>query len=221
MITPAKTRAVALVSGGLDSVVALALARKRLDVRLVLFFDYGQRSRESERASVLNVVSYYGLPFREVDISWLGPLSPRGMRSADAGGELRTLDEVWVPNRNGVMINIAAAFAESYGYDAVVAGFNREEAEEFPDNGAEYVLRATAALGLSTRTGVVVESPTIGLDKREIVLAGMEAGAPLSVIWSCYRSGERMCGRCASCARLRSALDAVDAHARPVIEFDE
>jgi 7-cyano-7-deazaguanine synthase len=218
-----KTRAVAMVSGGLDSVVALALAHRDLDVRLVLFFDYAQRSRDSERASVLSVASYYGLPFREVDISWLGPLSPGGMRADGPrveGAELRSVDDVWIPNRNGVLINIAAAFAESYGYDAVVTGFNREEAVEFPDNGAEYVERATAALGLSTRTGVVVVSPTIGLDKRGIILAGMEAGAPLSTIWSCYRSGERMCGRCASCRRLSAALEAVPADRRPVIEFD-
>jgi len=224
MSSQAKPRAVALVSGGLDSVVALALARHRIDVRLLLFVDYGQRSRDSERASVVSVASYYGIPLRDVDVSWLGPLGPGGMRAAgpapDADG-LTMLDDVWIPNRNGMLINIAAAFAESYGYDTIVTGFNREEAEEFPDNGAEYVRRATAALGLSTRTGVTVESPTLDMDKREIIRAGMEAGAPLSVIWSCYRSGERMCGRCASCRRLRMALDAVPDDERPVVEFDD
>jgi 7-cyano-7-deazaguanine synthase len=102
----------------------------------------------------------------------------------------------------------------------VVTGFNRDEAAEFPDNGREYVDRASAALELSTRTGVRLESFTLDMGKREILIEGMDAGAPLSVIWSCYRSGERMCGRCASCRRLRVALDAVPAQRRPVLEFE-
>lgn len=216
------TRAVAVVSGGLDSVVSLALARRELEVRLVLFFDYGQRARDSERVSVMSVASYYGLPFREVDLRWLGTISPAGMR-ADAAdtGELVDLDDVWIPNRNGVFVNVAAAFAEAYDCGVVVTGFNRDEAAEFPDNSGAFVDRANASLELSTRGGVVVRSYTLDLGKREILREGMEAGAPLSVIWSCYRSGEKMCGRCASCRRLRIALDAVGEDRRPVIEFEE
>lgn len=214
------TRAVAMVSGGLDSVVSLAIARRRMDVRLILFFDYGQRARVSERVSVTNVASYYGIPMRDVALPWLESLLPAGMRHGATGDEpLTGLDEVWVPNRNGVFINVAAAFAESYGYGAVVTGFNRDEAAEFPDNGREFVERSCSALELSTRGRVAVTSFTLEMGKREIVIEGMDAGAPLSVIWSCYRSGERMCGRCASCRRLRGALDAVGAAHRPVIEF--
>lgn len=217
-----KTSAVAMVSGGLDSVVSLVLAREFHDIRLVLFFDYGQRALDSERVSALGVASYYGLPFQEVDLRWLGVLSPEGMRAIGAGdgAELATLDQVWIPNRNGVFINTAAAFAERYGCDAVVTGFNRDEAAEFPDNSREYVDRASDALALSTRSGVVVKSYTLDLGKREILLEGFDAGAPLSAIWSCYLSGERMCGRCASCSRLKVALDAVPPDKRPVIEFE-
>lgn len=216
------TRAVAVVSGGLDSVVSLALARRELDVRLVLFFDYGQRARESERVSVMNVASYYGLPLREVDLRWLGTISPPGMRAGAADtSALVELDEVWIPNRNGVFVNVAAAFAESYDCSVIVTGFNRDEAAEFPDNGRDFVDRANAALELSTRNGVSIRSYTLDLGKREILREGMDAGAPLSVIWSCYRSGEKMCGQCASCRRLRIALDAVGEDRRPVIEFEE
>lgn len=210
-----------MVSGGLDSVVALALARRRCEVRLVLFFDYGQRARDSERVSVMSIAGYYGLPLEEVRLPWLEALVPPGMRAGASGDEpLTDLDDVWIPNRNGVFINIAAAYAERYGCDSVVTGFNRDEAGEFPDNSVEYVERVNGALALSTRSGVTVTSDTIGMGKREIILEGMEAGAPLSTIWSCYRSGERMCGRCASCRRLRVALAAVPAQRRPVLEFE-
>jgi 7-cyano-7-deazaguanine synthase len=58
------------------------------------------------------------------------------------------------------------------------------------------------------------------MTKREILLEGIKLKAPLSVIWSCYRSGARMCGECPSCRKLRAALDAVPESSRPVVEFE-
>ncbi len=227
--------AIALASGGLDSVVSLAQAREKMEIRLVVFMNYGQRAVEPERGAVTAVANYYGLPFREVNVEWLGSISPEGMRAGPgAAGPARreatgpvadqpvldTLDAVWIPNRNGVFVNVAAAFAESYRCDVVVTGFNREEAEEFPDNGAEYVARAEAALELSTRNAVRIVSFTQDLDKSEILRLGSRLRAPLSVIWSCYHAGDRMCGACASCKRLRGALAGVSQDDRPRIEFN-
>jgi 7-cyano-7-deazaguanine synthase len=222
-----RVKSIALVSGGLDSIVSLARAVVEREVRLVMFFDYGQRARVSERVSAVSAANYYGLPFADVDVRWMESLSPPGMRASsvpdrreEAPASLRSLDDVWIPNRNGVFINIAAAYAEAYGCESLVTGFNREEAEEFPDNSRDYVERANRALELSTRSGVRVESFTLDLDKRAIIRMGIELRAPLSIAWSCYRSGERMCGRCASCARLRAAIDSLPAAVRPVIEFE-
>lgn len=217
-----KRKSIALVSGGLDSLVSLARAIQERDVRAVMFFDYGQRARASERASSMSAANYYGLPFLDADIRWLEALSPAGMRTSSAhdAGTLSTLDEVWIPNRNGVFVNVAAAYAESYHCDTVVTGFNREEAQEFPDNSRDYVARVNAALALSTRNAVHVESFTIDMDKRAIIRMGLELKAPLSIVWSCYHSGPRMCGRCASCARLRGAIDSLPASERPVLEFE-
>src|SRR5712672_2286508 len=110
-------RSIALVSGGLDSIVSLASAVKARRVESVMFFDYGQRARESERVSSMSAANYYGLPFEDVDVRWLEALAPPGMRSSAAPGDrgrdaLATLDEVWIPNRNGVFLNVAAAYAE-------------------------------------------------------------------------------------------------------------
>jgi len=210
-----------LVSGGLDSVVSLAAAVELAPVRLVLFFDYGQRALEREREAVTGVVNFYALPFREVNVTWLGELSPDGMRGdVENPGALDSLDAVWIPNRNGVFLNIGAAFAERYGCDTLVTGFNREEAEEFADNSAEYVTRANSALEMSTRNGVEVRSFTQELSKPEILRYGSDLGAPLSVIWSCYEGRSLMCGSCASCLRLKRALVEVDADARPRLEFE-
>lgn len=224
MTTTKADRAVALVSGGLDSVVSLARAREESEIRLVLFVDYAQRAVERERYAVLGVVDYYGVPFRDVDAGWLGSIAPKGMQRATAAGEstspaLDSLDAVWIPNRNGVLLAVAAAFAESYGCNHVVTGFNREEAVEFADNSAEYIRRANASLELSTRNTVKVVSYTQDLDKTEILELGARLNAPLSLIWSCYHSSEHMCGACGSCKRLKAALAAVEPDARPPIEF--
>jgi 7-cyano-7-deazaguanine synthase len=225
-LTPSKRdRAVALVSGGLDSVVSLAQAAETMEIRLVLFFNYGQRAVERERDAVLGVVNYYQFPLRELDIRWLGTISPEGMRAGASTGTrkqppLQTLDDVWIPNRNGIFINAGAAFAESHRCSCVVTGFNREEAEEFPDNSGDFIERANAALALSTRSGVRVRSFTQDLDKRDILQLGARLRAPLSVIWSCYHAGERMCGECASCRRLKGAIAALPASDRPPLEFE-
>jgi len=218
-------RSIALVSGGLDSIVSLASAVRERRVESVMFFDYGQRARESERVSSMSAANYYGLPFEDADIRWLETLAPAGMQSSVASGSgdgreaLTTLEDVWIPNRNGVFINIAAAYAERYRCDTIVTGFNREEAEEFPDNSREFVDRVNRALEMSTRNHVRVESFTIDLDKPAILRLGLELKAPLSIIWSCYRAGELMCGRCASCTRLRAALATLPTADRPRIEF--
>lgn len=217
-------RAVALVSGGLDSVVSLAVAARELEVRLVLFVDYGQRAREREREASMAAANFFGLPFREVALPWLGALAPEGMQAAveaDPTMALDTLGAVWVPNRNGVLLNVAAAYAESYDCGTVVTGFNREEAEDFPDNRAEYVERVNRGFELSTRNALRVTSFTQELDKAAIVELGLRLGVPFSVVWSCYHGRERMCGRCASCRRFKSAMEAVAGDKRPPVAFED
>lgn len=219
-------RAVALVSGGLDSLVSLARALKELDVRLVLFFNYHQRALARERNAVLGIVNYYQVPFREVEMPWLGSLAPEAMRSGtipegiDAGPELDHVEDVWIPNRNGVFLNVAAAYAESYRCGVVVTGFNKEEAAEFPDNKSEFVNSVNACLRFSTLNDVRVVSFTQQLGKREIVLLGRELGAPLSIIWSCYRGGEFMCGNCVSCRKLKNAINSLPEERRPILKFE-
>ena len=222
-----KSRAVALVSGGLDSVVSLAAGLLEADVRLVLFYNYGQGAVIREREAVLAAVNYYQVPFREVDLVWLGRLAPAGMcpdPAEEREGQpppLDSLTDVWVPNRNGVFLSVAAAFAESYDCDRVIAGFNREEAAEFPDNRAEFVEKINESFKFSTLSGVEVKSYTQDLTKREILLLGQKLRAPLSIIWSCYTGGETMCGRCSSCLKLRQALASLPDDKRLRLELGE
>ena len=119
----------------------------------------------------------------------------------------KTADAVWVPNRNGVLIHLACAFAESTGASSVLVGFNREEAATFPDNSMAFMDSVNASLGYSTRGKVRLDSLTADFDKREIVAAlrGLTKPFPFELVWSCYFAGEIPCGKCESCQRFARA----------------
>ena len=213
-------QAVALVSGGLDSTVALALARESYTIPLGIFFDYGQRAATRELESAESVTKHYGMSLERIELPWLGRISSSAL--IDGGGDIpdadpRELDDgslagaVWVENRNGIFVNIAASFAASQDCSAVVVGFNAEEASSFPDNSGRFVDALNRALSDGTSNGVRVISPTIGMSKRDIVKEGLRLGVPWHLIWSCYRGGDRMCGRCESCSRLRRASEGTEA----------
>ncbi len=215
----AAARSVVLLSAGLDSTISLAWAARETKVVLALTFDYGQRAacREVERAA--RIAAYYGIPHRFLPLRFLGDITftslvnreenVPALEEADLdqveGAARESALRVWVPNRNGLFINVAACFAEAMGAGLVITGFNREEAATFPDNSSNYVEAANMALSYSTMNGVKVFSPTQELDKPAIFRLGVELGAPLDLIWSCYHGGESMCGSCESCRRLGRA----------------
>ena len=209
-----------LLSGGLDSSVALAVALESGSVGVGLFFDYGQRAVAREEASARAVAQRFGVPFRLETIPLLarlgGALTHRApvpvLQPGDLGN-LRVLQEtaavVWVPNRNGLFINLAAAIADDAGGGQIIVGFNREEAVTFPDNSQAFVEATNAALSFSSRSQVQVVAPLADLDKEEIVRRGLELGVPLESVWSCYEGERAMCGQCESCLRLKRAYAAV------------
>ena len=131
------------------------------------------------------------------------PTITRDALDADA----TTAPDVWIPNRNGVFLNVAAAFAESLGADTIVTGFNAEEAAAFPDNSTQFIEACNAAFKFSTRNAVRAVSYTAEMDKARIFELALEHDVPLELVWPCYLGGESICGECESCVRfLRAAL---------------
>ena len=214
-----KTGSVALLSGGLDSLVSLAAALKRTRVRLCLTFDYGQKAAKREMSAARKICGYYGLRHAAAQLPWYRGLSSGALvdgksrvprmrtgRLDDISAATAGAAKVWVPARNAVFISIAAAFAESMGCGLVVTGFNAEEGRTFPDNTPEFARRMTSALALATMNGVKVTSFTQGLNKAQIALLGLKLRAPLNYAWSCYLGGAKPCGKCESCARSMRAF---------------
>lgn len=205
-------KGVAILSGGLDSTVSLAAATRQMDVVLALTFDYGQRAAKRERAASAKIAKHYKVPHKVIAIPWLAELTGTALVNRRAKLPLnemsvRSAKAVWVPNRNGVFIEIAAAHAESLGARRLVTGFNKEEAVTFPDNSPAYVSAINYALSYSTANGVRVVSFTGSLEKKGIVNLGRRLDAPLKFIWPCYEGGKRWCGECESCLRSLRALN--------------
>ncbi len=210
---------IALLSAGLDSTVNLKCAIDRVGVVAALTFDYGQRAARREIESASAMCDRLGIHHQVVRLPWLMRITgtalvrrdkplprPRPERLDDPSAARRSAERVWVPNRNGVFLAVAAACAEAMGAKDVVAGFNAEEAESFPDNSPEFVRAYNRALRLSTRTGVQVRSYTARRGKPDIAALGLKIGAPLDLVWCCYDGGRRMCGRCESCLRFLRAI---------------
>ncbi len=210
---------IVLLSGGLDSTVSLSQALREGEVSLCLTFDYGQRARLKEISAAAEIAGHYRLKHRVIVLPFLKEITATSLVSREAdipepGDDdfrrpekmAETAGAVWVPNRNGVFINIAASFAEAMDSGQIVTGFNAEEAQTFPDNSREFLIACNQALSLSTLKKVRVLSYTQMLDKTGIVRLGRRLGAPLQYVWPCYHGGEKICGRCESCRRYLRAL---------------
>jgi 7-cyano-7-deazaguanine synthase len=211
-LNPVGSKAIVLLSGGMDSVMALAeVLHQGVQVVQAITFNYGQRARTREIESASNVARHFGIPHEVIDLPWLAQLLPQALTPdsgarMDEDGALNNTKLVWVPNRNGVFLNIAAAIAEAHGAKYVVFGANADEAVGFPDNTEEYRLAANQALAFSTLSSVQVLAPVGHLSKAEIIRLGIARQVPLELIWSCYEGTEQHCGVCPSCIRFRQAL---------------
>jgi 7-cyano-7-deazaguanine synthase len=201
---PLASRSLVLLSGGIDSTVCLALVARR-SAPLTVAFDYGQRSRvELDRAE--RIAASYGsellvvpLALQDLVVSKLVGAGP--WSSAHPGSS-------YVPGRNLIFLAVTMALAESRALDHVYLGAGAGDAKHYPDCSPEFLdaFRSAADLGLRRAVDgcpVRLRTPLLGLSKSQIVIAGLELGAPLHLTWSCYGDGPSPCRDCPAC-RLRA-----------------
>ena len=212
-------KSIVLLSAGLDSTVNLYKALKETEILLVLTFNYGQRAalREIEKARLL--CKELDVKHEVIEVPWFSRFTKTSLLNLDydvPGIEQVSIDDyekscstataVWVPNRNGVFLNIGAGYAEGLGADWVIPGFNIEEASTFDDNSTEYLESLNDCFMYSTRSHVKVHCYTHQMYKTEIVALGQELGVNFDLIWPCYLGGTTPCGECESCQRFQRAL---------------
>ena len=205
---------ITLLSGGLDSVVATYAVAREGGSGEALFLDYGQRAAKREFRAAKAVAVRLGLGFRRIKLRFLAEVTKTALvmndkvipqvkmdKLDDRDATEKSAQAVWVPNRNGLFLNVAASIAEGMGLSQIIVGFNAEEAVTFPDNSANFVTKAEEFFRLSTLKGLQVVAPTLAMNKTEIVRYGLKLDVPFDLIWGCYQGGRRLCGTCESCLR--------------------
>ena len=205
------TKAIILMSGGLDSLVALGYPQSDYGIELALTFDYGQKALKQELNAAKAICSHYGIEHKIISLEWLKDISKTALVSDNdiPVTNLGTNDSakaVWIPNRNGLFLNIAAAFADSFDLDYIIFGANKEEGATFPDNTEEFRNLISKVFETSTLKKPKVIAPLINYTKGDIVRIAIDNNMPLELVWSCYGSGKKHCGMCESCRHLKNAL---------------
>ncbi len=214
-----KNVSVVLLSGGLDSAVNLYAAMQETVVSLAITFDYGQKAAAKEIQAAKTLCDGQHIEHMVIDLPWFKKLGHSALnqdsRNIPIGRKVSidsidvshvTAKAVWVPNRNGLFLNIAACFAESRSADVLVPGFNREEAVTFPDNSLDFIRATRKSFTYSTANKVDVQCYTINMSKPEIVDLGRKLRVPFEHIWPCYFDHEKWCGECESCQRAKRAF---------------
>jgi 7-cyano-7-deazaguanine synthase len=217
-------RAVVLLSGGLDSATALAIAqRDGLDCHC-LSFDYGQRHRiELECARA--VAAAAGVADHRIATIDLGLFGGSALTDAsidvphdhDPDAAESVIPVTYVPARNTIFLSFALAFAEVVGAGDIVIGVNAVDYSGYPDCRPEYIAAYEVMANLATRAGVEgtqpvrIRTPLIDLTKAEIIRTGVDLGVDLGLTTSCYDPavGGAACGTCDACRlRLRGFAEA-------------
>jgi 7-cyano-7-deazaguanine synthase len=213
-------KSVVLLSGGLDSATNLYKAHQETEVLLALTFDYGQKAAAKEIQAAHRLCQSIGIPHKVIAIPWVREFGKSSLidpkRAIPQGDDvlidnyqqsLKTAAAVWVPNRNGIMLNIGAGFAEALLADFVIPGFNIEEAQTFPDNTAAFLDAMTQSLSFSTSNQVRAHCYTADLNKTKMVALAKSLVLPFELLWPCYFDQEYWCGICESCLRFKRALE--------------
>lgn len=209
------TKSLILLSGGLDSVISLALKKEEYNITTAITFNYGQKSFDRELATSKKIADFYNLEHIVIDLPWLNEISTSTLNKnkeiptvtiSDIDTNSSKSKSLIVPNRNALFINIAASIAEAQNFQYIIIGANEEESHNFKDNSKEFIDAINLSLKNSTENNVQVLAPLITYSKEIIVKKGIKINAPFNLIHSCYKNEIKHCGICESCLRLKRAL---------------
>lgn len=204
-------KAVVLLSGGLDSSTALAIAHQQGFELHALSFDYGQRhQREVDAAAA--VARHYGVQYQKtitIDLRAFGGSALTADFDVPHSRSLEKMSQeipiTYVPARNTIFLSFALAYAEVTDADDIFLGINAIDYSGYPDCRPEYLeayeRMANLATKATTQDGRVfhIHAPLLRMNKAEIIRKGIELGVPYEFTWSCYEGGELACGTCDSC----------------------
>ncbi|HPT19414.1 MAG TPA: 7-cyano-7-deazaguanine synthase QueC [Methanothrix sp.] len=204
-------KAVLILSGGVDSTTLLyKMLHDGLKVE-ALTFNYAQRHKKEIDCAVA-IAERVDIPHRIVDLSCLaGLLGDSALLGGKEVPSCHYTEEAAkttvVPNRNMIMLSVAAGYAEAHEIPEVYYAAHRNDSTIYPDCRAEFIEALRPAIRLATAWHPVeLHAPFAANSKAEIVRLGLELGVPYEMTWSCYQGGERPCRSCPTCIEREEAF---------------
>jgi 7-cyano-7-deazaguanine synthase len=204
-------KAVVLVSGGMDSVTVLYDAAASHPEVAALSFDYGSKHNHRELPFAAWHCEQLGVSHQIVPLTFINELFRSDL--LESGGEIpeghyeeETMKRTVVPFRNGIMLAVAAGFAESIGAGAVVIAAHAGDHAVYPDCREDFMRPMATAVQAGTFSRVALFRPFIAMDKAEITARGVALGVDYARTWSCYKGLDRHCGKCGTCVERREAF---------------
>lgn len=204
-------KVVVLVSGGMDSVTALHAAAREHEVTAGLSFDYGSKHNHREIPFAAHHCRLLGVAHEIVTLDFMDRLFRSDLLRS--GGEIPeghyeagTMKQTVVPFRNGILLSIAAGYAESAGAEGLVIAAHSGDHAIYPDCRETFMVPMAEAIRAGTYAGIEVLRPFIHERKEGIAVIGTGLGIDFAMTWSCYKGGERHCGRCGTCVERKEAF---------------
>ena len=200
-------KSIVIYSGGIDSTVLLTdqIQKQGKENVKTIFFDYGSKHNEQELKAAQTIVKLLGVPIMVVQLGFLGRVLHSDLLQKDKDivqeGSVTERDRVFIPFRNGIMISIAAAYADSIQYEQVCIGTHRHVDPKltYPDCTVPFIEWMNAATMEGTYSRVKVIAPLSTITKPGIIGLGVRLAAPLDLTYSCYEGREVQCGECGTC----------------------
>lgn len=200
---------VIVVSGGMDSVTLMHEYKSRIAVAVT--FDYGSRHNAREIECARRQCGILGIRHIVIPLAFIGEYFqsslllggediPEGHYADD------NMKSTVVPFRNGIMLSVACGLAESFGLKHVLIANHGGDHAIYPDCRSGFISAMDEAMRQGTYDGVSIIAPYTGIDKTEIARRGVRLGVDHTLTYSCYKGGERHCGRCGTCTERREAF---------------
>lgn len=211
-----KPLAVALMSGGMDSCVAAAIAQRRYRVA-ALHASYGQRTAGREKRAFRQICARMGIEETlELDLGFLKKIGGSSLtdpsRPVPELHPVKGIPSTYVPFRNGILLAAAASWAEALGARAVFIGAVAPDGPDgYPDTTRAFfnAFEGAVKIGTKPQTKIRMMAPLVDADKAEVARRGLKLKAPLELTWSCYQSEKIACGRCLSCIGRLKAFEKI------------
>jgi 7-cyano-7-deazaguanine synthase len=204
-------KVVVLLSGGMDSVTALYHALGEHDVLAAVSFSYGAKHNDREIPFARYHCGRHGIRHEVVELGFVNRLFKSDL--LQSGGEIpdghyeeSTMKQTVVPFRNGIMLAVAAGFAESIGARGLVIAAHAGDHAIYPDCREEFMKSMSDAIRLGTYAGIELIRPFIAMSKSQVAARGHALNVDFSQTWSCYKGGRLHCGTCGTCVERREAF---------------